>query len=352
MSRGIRTAIGILLSLALLWWALRDVSFAEVLHRIRTADLGLLGLSVLIALAGFPLRAFRWGILLLPLAPRLPFRPRLAATFIGFAVNNLLPARVGEFARAFTLTRLSGVPLGGAFATLVVERLLDGLVLVALLFFVLASPGFPVVGALAGVDLRWAATVVAIGMLGVAAALYLTVAAPRTASRIVRRLATGLPERTREPVIGALRSFAAGLAVLRNGRLFLVSLLLAVGQWLFLATSFLLAFRAFEIDDVPFAGAVFLQSLISLAVAIPSSPGFFGPFEAAARVGLGLWAVPVDRAISFAIGYHLAGFLPVTVIGVYYIWRLNISWSEVRHSEEAVEEEIEPEPPQSVVGRT
>src|SRR5690606_38631348 len=117
--------------------------------------------------------------------------------------------------------------------------------------------------------------------------------------------------------------------VLRSVPLFVASALLAVGQWLFTAVSFVVAFRAFGIDLVPFSGAVFLQSVISLAVALPSSPGFFGPFEAAARVGLSLWGVAADKAVSFAVGFHIGGFIPVTVIGIYYVWRLNLRWREM-----------------------
>ena len=95
-----------------------------------------------------------------------------------------------------------------------------------------------------------------------------------------------------------------------------------------------LAFRAFGIDGVPFAGAVFLQSLVAFAAAIPSSPGFFGPFEAAAVAGLALWSVPKEQAVSFAVGYHLGGFVPVTLAGVYYVWRLGLRWSEVKESGE------------------
>ncbi|HUE96378.1 MAG TPA: lysylphosphatidylglycerol synthase domain-containing protein, partial [Longimicrobiaceae bacterium] len=116
MKRRIRTAVGILLSLLLLAWALRDVSYAEVAQHTRSADYRLFSLSIVIALSAFWIRAFRWGILLLPASGRIPFRPLLAATFIGFAVNNLLPARVGEFARAFSLARLSAVPVASAFA--------------------------------------------------------------------------------------------------------------------------------------------------------------------------------------------------------------------------------------------
>jgi glycosyltransferase 2 family protein len=337
MSRRLRTAVGVLLSLLLLGWALRDVSLAEVMRQIRDADVLLLSASIAVALAGFYIRAVRWGILLIPVAPGIPLRPRIAATFIGFAANNLLPARIGEFARAFTLSRLTGVKVGSAFATLVIERLLDGLILVALLFAAMAAPGFPADLQIGGVNLRTAAGGIALLMVGVALFLFLAVMRPRYAAQLAHLLVRILPVRARHPIVQLLRSFAAGLAVLRSTRLFVASVGIAVGQWLFLAVSFVLAFAAFGIDHVPFSGAVFLQSLIGLAVAIPSSPGFFGPYEAASRIGLAFWDVPSDQAISFAIGFHIAGFLPVTLIGVYYVWRLGLRWSEVRESEEAVE---------------
>ncbi len=340
MSRKLRGTIGVLLSLLLLWWALRDVSAAEVAHQVSSADGPLLTAAVIISLSGFYIRAFRWGILLLPLGIPTPFTPRIAAVFIGFAANNVLPARVGEFARAFVLSRLTAVPPAAAFGTLVVERLLDGIVLVGLLFAAMAVPGFPTGTASGGADFRAAAMVAAILVLLVTAGLFLAVTSPRRASVAAHFVSRMLPSRFRERFIEILRSFAAGLVILRNGRLFAVSFALALGQWTFLALSFLFAFRAFGIDDVPFSGAVFLQSIIGLAVAIPSSPGFFGPFEAAARVGLGLWGVPASQAISFAIGFHIAGFLPVTLIGMYYVWRLNLKWSEVRGSEATVEGEI------------
>ena len=335
MSRKLRTAVGVVLSLLLLWWALRDVSAAEVARQLRDADFLLLTLSVLVALAGFHFRAFRWGILLSPVQPQLPFSPRLAATYIGFAANNVLPARVGEFARAFALSRLTGIAPAAAFATLVIERLFDGLVLVALLFIAMAAPGFPAAPGIAG-----GATVAAVAAAGASIALGFAVARPRWAARLVYLLTRLLPKPLRQPFVDTMRSFASGLVVLRDTRLFLASLSLTVAQWVFLALSFLLAFRAFDISVVPFSGAVFLQSVIALAVAVPSSPGFFGPFEVGARLGLSLWSVPADQAISFAIGFHIAGFLPVTLIGVYYVWRLNLRWSEVKESEETVESEI------------
>jgi glycosyltransferase 2 family protein len=351
MRRHLRAVIGVGLSLLLLGWALRDVSPAGVAHEIRNVDPLLFVLAIVLTLCGFWFRALRWGIFLLPTG-RVPFRPRFASTMIGFAANNLLPARVGEFARALSLTKLTQVRLGASLATLVVERLFDGIVVVALLFAAMSSPAFPA-GQIAGVDPRLAARVIALAMAGVGLGLGALVVAPEASIRLAERVAHAvLPTRVRHPILGALRSFIGGLVVLRSGRLFFVSLLLAAAQWLFTAVSFLVAFRAFDIREVGFAGAVFLQSLIALSVAVPSSPGFFGPFEAAAKLGLGLWAVAPDKAMSFAVGFHLGGFIPTTLIGLYYVWRLDLSWKQVQHSEEEVEETVEADGGDDLVGST
>lgn len=340
-----KAVLGIAVSLLLLWWALRDVSFAEVVLHVRNADPFWFVLAVLTATSGLAVRAVRWSTLLRPAARGVPFRPRYAAVSVGFAANNLLPARMGELARIFTLSRLTGIPVGAVVGSLVMERAFDGVAIVGLLFAAMAAPSFPSAVHVAGVDPRIAARGVAIGTAVLGAALFALALAPELAVLLADRVAGRLlPERLRRPLVEALRSFVGGLGVLRHPGLFLASLAWALAQWSFLALSFLFAFRAFGITHVPFAGAVFLQSLISLAVSIPSSPGFFGPFEAASKVGLGLWGVDAGRAVSFAIGFHIGGFIPVTLIGLYYLWKLNLSWTEVEHSAEAVEEAIEEEP--------
>ncbi|HWK88672.1 MAG TPA: lysylphosphatidylglycerol synthase domain-containing protein, partial [Longimicrobium sp.] len=101
------------------------------------------------------------------------------------------------------------------------------------------------------------------------------------------------------------------------------------------------AFRSVGITGPGFLGAVFLQSLIALAVSIPAAPGFFGPFEAASVWGLGLWGVAREQAATFAIGFHLGGWLTVTGLGLYYALRLNLRWSELSRGEGKLEREME-----------
>lgn len=341
MSRHIKTLVGVALSVLLLAWTLRGASLSDIAREIGHADPVLLAVTIGISLTGMAIRAVRWILLLRPVGHEVPFRSSFASIIIGFAANNVLPARVGEFARALTLARITSVSVAPAFATLVVERIFDAVVLVGLLFASMAAPGFPIVGDVGGVSPRAAAATVAVLMAAVGGALFLMVVTPAPFVRGATRMVRPLPPRAGEVIVRALQSFVAGLAVLRSGRLFALSFGLALLQWWFTAWSYLTALRAFGIEDVPFSGGVFMQSLIALAVAVPSSPGFFGPFEAAAKLGLGLWAVPADKAISFAVGLHLSGFIPVTLMGFYYVARLNLSWSDVRHSDETVEEVVE-----------
>jgi glycosyltransferase 2 family protein len=215
---------------------------------------------------------------------------------------------------------------------------LDGLVVVGLLFAAMAMPGFPALPQ-SGVDLRAAALLVLVLMGGVGVVLAALVVAPGWSARRIERVANRLlPVAFRRPLLDALHSFLGGIAVLRSGRLLLLSAAWALGQWLFLALSYWLAFRAFGIHEAGFVAAVFLQSLIGLAVAIPSVPGFFGPFQAAAALGLSLWTVPTHKVAAFAIGFHIGGFIPVTLLGLFFLWRTGLSWREVGRSDETVEE--------------
>lgn len=342
MRHHLRSVLGILLSVLLLWWALRGISFQEVAHELREVDVGLFLAAQAVILLTFVTRAIRWGVFLRPAAPELPFRPRFAGVMIGFAANNLLPARVGEFARALALSRLSPVSATAAFAALVLERMLDAVVLLGLLFAAMAAAPFASgEGVVAGVDLQSAASYAGVLLTVVGAALVALVVAPDASIRVAEAASARLlPKRLRRPIVDMLESFLRGLAALRSGRLLALSIGWALAQWLICATGYWLAFLAFGID-APFAAAVFLQSLISFAVSIPSSPGFFGPFEAAAKFGLGLWGVAQEKAISYAIGVHIGGFIPVTLIGLWYVWRLGLRWSDVKHSEEVVEDEAE-----------
>jgi len=338
----VKTVLGLALTVLLLWWVLRDVSMAEVWHRVREADPLLLAGAVAVATFSFVLRAFRWRVLLRPGYPNSRFVPRFGATCIGFAVNNLLPARLGEFARAYALSRTEGLNIGASVASLVAERIFDGLVLAFLLFATISLPGFPLGEGSTAIVVRRTAN---LGALAFGLAFFLLWLAARYPDRSIRlferSLGRMLSSALRQRAIRVVEGFLEGLGCLHNTVTFVLALGWSILVWLNLSVSIWLGLLAFDITTPGFTGAVFLQSVIAFAVAAPSSPGFFGVFEAASRLGLGVYDVPVTDMVSFATAYHILTFLPVTMLGLWYIRYFGLSWSEMGHSEDIVEAAVD-----------
>lgn len=340
---GWKALLGLAVTVALLWWALRDVSAAAVWGHVSRADPLWLAATVVAGTLVFLPRAWRWHVLLLPVADRTKFSSRFGAVCIGFMANNLLPARLGEFGRAFALSRVEPVGLSAALGSLVVERIFDGLVLATFLGAAVLAPGSPLAGE-GGETLRRIALgatslfVVAGGLLWVMARY------PRPVLRVFERtLGRILTPDLTDRGIEILASFIDGLGALHRVPVFLRTVAWTLGLWLLAAASIWCGFRAFGIAGPGFAGAAFLQAVIGFAVAIPSSPGFFGPFEAACRFGLSFYDVEAARIVSFAVGYHVLTFIPVTLLGLWYARRLGIRWSELEHSEEIVGAEVDAE---------
>ena len=138
-----RSAVGIALSVALLVWTLRGVSLLAVWHELEGSNLPLFIAAAIAATLIFPLRAYRWRIILQPVSPNVPMGPLWRSLAIGAMVNNLIPARAGEIARAYALTRETSVSFASALASLAVDRLFDMVVLLGLGVAALLDPAFP-----------------------------------------------------------------------------------------------------------------------------------------------------------------------------------------------------------------
>lgn len=324
MKAGWRGALGIVISVALLWWTLRGESFPEVWAVLRHSNLALFLLSAAVATLAFPMRAWRWRYILEPGAGTLPFAPLWRSTAIGMMVNNVALARAGELARAWVVSReVPQLRFAAALASLVVDRVFDTVVILLLLLIVVSLPAFPADATVLG---RPVDSILLVGSAVALTALIGLVVMSMSEERLVRLwervLGAHLPA-FRERGSGFLRSFASGLAVLRDPRRSAVVFVWALGQWLVNGASFWIGFLAVGLD-APYTSALFLQSLLAAAVAIPSAPGFFGPFELATKVALGVYGIDDTFAVSYALGYHILSFIPITVIGFWYLWRMGL----------------------------
>jgi glycosyltransferase 2 family protein len=341
---GWKAIVGVALSALLLWYTFRDADFREIALHVGAADPWQLLLGTTAVTFIFWVRAWRWRAILEAGHEGTSFQSRFGAVAIGFMGNNLLPARVGEFMRALSLSRTEPVPLVASFGSLVVERLLDAVFVLGLLFLAMTLPNFPAGRGGDGVDFAAIAQVMAI-IVGLAIALLLLLVRwPERAVRLVDRMTTALlPQRLAKAIVEAFAAFLSGVGVLREGRLLLRALGWSAVLWVINGFGFWMALRAFDLD-VSFVGALFFQSVIALGVSVPSAPGHIGPWHATARVVLvNFWGLPLGPALAFATAFHLAGFIPITFIGLYYAWKTGFSFRIIRHSEEVVEAVIEEE---------
>jgi uncharacterized protein (TIRG00374 family) len=325
MMRSWRGLIALVITVGLLWWAFKDVQWAELWHHVRGADPWLTLLATFVVTLVFPLRALRWRPILAPIAPNLPYGPLWRATAIGFMANNLLPTgRAGEIVRPYMLSRETSVPFAAAFASMVVDRVFDAVTVLILIAVALLDPSLPDT-----VSATTFATTTVIVVAGIAVGLYAIVFFPEFLIRAFETVAQRVAPRFEERGKLLLRSFAEGLSVLREPKRFVVIFLWALALWLVQPIAFWIMFEAIGIE-APFSAALLVQGIIVFAVAVPSTPGFFGVFEVAAQTGLGWFGVSKSLALAWGLTFHILSLIPITVIGLYYLARSGVHLGDLK----------------------
>ncbi len=297
-----RVWLGVVITVACGWYMLRGVPLSEVIDAMSQADLlPLLGLSIPAYVLSVWLRALRWRHLTNPIVSI--DRPTLfRAQAIGFMVNNLAPLRIGELVRSWYLARETRTSGASILATVVLERVLDmvSIPLIAALALALMSTGADQGGMIA----QGSMILAGIALLPLVALVLLRVA-PERILAVVRFFAQPFPEHMGRWLEGTLRRFTSGLGALSGGRHLFWIVLHTVVIWLGTATvPIVAAVWAFHLD---FGGALqtlavcwLLLGATGVAVAIPSAPGFFGPYQIAYLEVLELYGV--DSATALGIG--------------------------------------------------
>jgi uncharacterized membrane protein YbhN (UPF0104 family) len=319
-----RWVIGIVVSIFFLWVAFRQVSDVDHLtDALESANYLWLAPAVLLYLLGLLVRAFRWHILLLPIA-RIPTASLFGILSIGFLVNNILPARLGEIARAFLVGRRHGVSRSAALATVVVERIFDGVVMLLFLGVASATAGARV--APDWLEVLVPLTAAAFGGDGVALAVLAL--APTFALGVAARLLAPFPARLRESALSVANKFITGLGVLQDLELAAGVLATSIVAWLLEMGAYLAVGQAFRLTGEINAYLLAL-AVANLGTMIPSSPGYVGTFDALVQRSLAVFGVPAAPALAYAFVLHLAIWLPPTLMGFFYLWRYNLSLSRL-----------------------
>ncbi len=333
MSRTQRLLVvfGLLISLLFLWIAFSRLDLAVVFESIvRVHPLPLIVAAVVYYFGAVTVITQRWNYLLRSVKP-VSVQKLMPLVVIGYMGNNVYPFRSGEILRIWLLQRNYKVPATRALATVIVERIFDGLVMltfivVALLNLNISSP-----------EAREVLDITAPIFLGLIVLFFAMAARPNILRRIVEPISRLFPGKLGSMILHVTEEFIAGLECLRSPADLLGTVVCSYVSWMIEAGAYYLVAIAFDLP-INYLDTLLVVGVVNLAGLIPASPGQIGVFQffvSAVLIAEGVSAVP---ASAYSIVAHVVIWLPVTLIGFYFLARQGLGWNAVTHARDLAEE--------------
>ncbi len=293
--------------------ALAGANYAWILPAVATTSLS------------YVLRTVRWGRILRPIR-LLPFRVLFPVLTIGFMTNNLLPARMGELIRAFLLSRRTSIGGTVGLATILIERVFDGLTLIAVLGAVALTFPLPE-------GVRTAGLIASCIFVGMAVISLIVLASERRAVHVINAAMRPLPMAIQRKFEGKAESFLIGLGVLRRGHDVFAMVGWSLVIWSIELTTYLLVLRGVHpilTSGTPLLAALLLMVSVNLGTLIPSTPGYIGVFQFFGVLALRAFGVSDESALAVATLAHLVQWLPVTALGLTFAAREGVRLQSLR----------------------
>ncbi len=322
MLKNWRFWLGAAISALFLVYALRGLNLRLVWEAIKTANYWWVVPGVAVYFVGVWARTWRWHYLLRPIKP-IPLRSMWPVVVIGYMGNNIYPFRIGEILRAYVLKKKEGVSISASIATILVERIFDGLVM--LLFVFIALPTVP--------DLpNWLRQMVILSSLAFFGALlvFLVMAALPDTSRklyqwVIYRFA---PEHWQKKALILADRFMEGLSSLNNIKDVFMVFFTSVVVWLLETVKYWFVMHAFSFT-VSFFVLMLMNGVVNLFTTLPSAPGYIGTFDGPGIEVLKVFGIDPVVAAAYTLVLHAALWLPITLLGFYYMIRESLSWQEI-----------------------
>jgi hypothetical protein len=324
--------LGLVVSAVFLYIALAKMDLGEVWSNLTHARYWWLVPGVAVYFVAVWARTWRWHYMLRAIKPI--SLPRLfPVVCIGYFGNNIYPARAGEVLRAYVLKRREDVSMSASLATIVVERIFDGVVM--LLFVFVGLPFAPSIPP----DLRRYVILFSLLFFGALAVFFVVAASPRRAQRVYTWLIERLvPQRFRLKIQGFLDRFMEGLYFLRSGRDVAMVFVSSVVIWLNETWKYWFVMHAFNFE-VSFFALMLMNGIVNLATTLPAAPGYVGTFDLPGIRILEAFGVSAEVAAAYTMVLHAALWFPITIVGAYFMWRESVSRQDVSAARQAAEAE-------------
>jgi glycosyltransferase 2 family protein len=315
---------GVVVASAGLYIFLKDLKIIEIWNQIKATEWWVIALVAALSPLSLWLRTLRWKIML-PSRGGTEKKGLFSIVVIAFMVNNILPARLGEAARALLLWRRNKFTAAESIGSLIFERVLDSLAFLSFLFF----PIFLV----KGLEHLFFYGVICLSIfLGVIISLVLYTLYPLFVRKQAEKSAKLIPERMRERVKKLGTELISNLDwIFTVRKVVSVVVLSYLTVFCYVGMIWLLGIK---IESFGFLGSMFGVAFAALGAAIPLSPGYVGTLHAMLLEGLTLIGVTIDKAGAIAVLYHAIGYVTVTLLGIYFFFAINVSFSEIGKAKE------------------
>lgn len=315
--------VGIAISGFFMVILLGKVDFNHLGAALRMVDFRFVILAIVFTFLSYFLRALRWRYLLISEKP-IPLASLYPATIIGYMANNLLPARLGEFVRAYVLAEREGLETPRVFASLVMDRLWDGFTVLLILVLTLLTLRLPLGMAEAEQALRVGGVLTFFLYSGVLLLLFMLKRRTMSALSLVGRLLKPFPRRLSDRVMPMLGSFVAGIGMSARGGHICAVIVFSFLIWTCCVLPVDMILRGFGVH-LPITASMFIIVLLVFAVMVPASPGYIGTYHYACFKGLSLFGIDEPTSVSIALLVHGTSFFPVILAGFYHLWRSKVS---------------------------
>ncbi len=334
--------VGILISIVFLYIALSKLRLDQFWDAIKSAHYLWLVPGIAVYFVGVWVRAWRWHYLLRPVK-KVSTQKMFPIVTIGYMGNNIYPARAGEVLRAVVLKRHEGVPISASLATIIVERIFDGVTMLLFIGVILLLHLVPPSGDLEGIF-----RVAGLIFVGLLASFFLVALSPGIVNRTLDFILSAMPPALAERAEVPLRRFLAGLRVLQSPRAVGATLGLSIVAWLCEAAMYYILAMGFpgitslpDGTSLPYYAMVLNMAVANVFTMVPAAPGYIGTFDAASVFTLGLYGVEKAVALSYTVILHLVLLVPITLWGAYYWWHFHLSLREIQ-APAAAAEGVEP----------
>lgn len=317
--------VGTLLSLTFAYLALRGIKWQEAWHYLKGTQWMELGSALALMWAGFFWRAIRWKRLIDTGKP-ISFKDCFKVITIGYMANNLLPARIGEFARAYILSSKNGVTKSFALGTIVTERLGDVIMLVLLISTTLILLPVPIFGK----EVALGSAIIA--LTGTTVLVATVIWQETVQGAMERMLPVLIGENHTAFVVDKVHRFLVGVSCGRSVR---ILGLIGFDSLVIWGTAQLMTWEVAKAChvNVSLSQILFVMCVVNLGAMLPSAPGYVGTYQYSCMLALGFFGVDKELALAFSIVSHVVWYVPLTLLGLIFFLHDRLSWKQLSEDE-------------------